>query len=214
MFYTIYKITNLINGKYYIGKHKTKNLDDGYMGSGKLLKLAINKYGIENFKKEILHVFDNEAEMDAKERELVVVNESTYNLVEGGQGGFGYINSVGLNKYYPGKREHNLIKSKMAKEPYRTYIENNREEHRLKVKQGLAKSANQSWRGNWKGKKHSQETISYLREIRAGTGQGMANSQYGTCWITDGIINQKIKICDLATWIDKGFKRGRVIIKK
>lgn len=92
MFYMIYRITNLINNKTYIGKHQTKNLDDGYMGSGKLLRRAIKKYGVENFKKEILHVVDTEAEMNAKEKELVVLGEMSYNLCSGGQGGFGYIN--------------------------------------------------------------------------------------------------------------------------
>jgi hypothetical protein len=66
------------------------------MGSGKILKFAIAKYGIENFTKEILHIFDNEADMNAKEKELVIVNEDTYNLNEGGRGGFGYINSNNL----------------------------------------------------------------------------------------------------------------------
>lgn len=98
MYYTIYKTTNVLNEKFYIGKHQTKNLDDGYLGSGKLLKRAIKKHGIENFKKEILHVFDTEEEMNAKEKELVVLSEASYNLCPGGHGGFGYINSLPTTK--------------------------------------------------------------------------------------------------------------------
>lgn len=92
MFYTVYKITNKLNAKFYIGKHKTKNLDDGYMGSGKLIKDAIKKHGIDNFKKEILHVFETEDEMNEAEARLVVLGENSYNLCPGGQGGFGHLN--------------------------------------------------------------------------------------------------------------------------
>lgn len=91
MKYTIYKTTNLINGMFYIGKHQTENENDGYYGSGAYLERAIKKYGKENFKKEVLFVFDTEEEMNKKERELIqeeLVDDSRcYNLMFGGEGG-------------------------------------------------------------------------------------------------------------------------------
>lgn len=95
MYYTIYKITNLINNKIYIGKHKTLDINDSYFGSGKLLKLAIDKYGFENFKKEIIYMFDNESEMNEKEKELVneefVKSNDNYNMKIGGDGGWDHM---------------------------------------------------------------------------------------------------------------------------
>jgi group I intron endonuclease len=96
MYYTIYKITNKINGNFYIGKHKTKNLYDKYMGSGKLIQAAIKKHGIENFEKEILETFNTEEEMNEAEKHYVVLGEGSYNLCPGGQGGWGYVNTNNL----------------------------------------------------------------------------------------------------------------------
>jgi group I intron endonuclease len=91
MKYTIYKTTNLINNKIYIGKHQTENINDSYYGSGKALKASIKKHGKENFKKEILFVFDTELEMNDKEVELItaefVARTDTYNMGVGGEGG-------------------------------------------------------------------------------------------------------------------------------
>ncbi len=95
--FLVYKITNTINGKTYIGCHKTKNPDDSYMGSGKYLKRARAKYGPENFKKEILLCLTSSEEMFSKEKELIAANKPEYNLHEGGLGGFEYINKSGLN---------------------------------------------------------------------------------------------------------------------
>ena len=94
MYYIIYKTTNLINGRFYIGKHQTSDLYDDYVGSGKLLKRAIKKYGIDNFKTEIVEMCPTEAHMNLAEKIYVIIDsEVSYNLCRGGKGGFGYINS-------------------------------------------------------------------------------------------------------------------------
>ena len=62
------------------------------MGSGQVIKDAIKKYGVENFTKEILFVFDNNEEASLKEKQLVDTTDPlSYNLMEGGRGGFDYI---------------------------------------------------------------------------------------------------------------------------
>jgi hypothetical protein len=89
--YIIYRITNRINSKIYIGKHQTTNINDGYFGSGIAISAAIKKYGKENFNKEMLFIFDSEIKMNQKEKEIVteefIKRNNTYNLGLGGQGG-------------------------------------------------------------------------------------------------------------------------------
>lgn len=78
-FHIIYKTTNLINGKIYVGLHSTDNIDDGYLGSGWVLKSAIKKYGRENFKREVLLVLSNREE--AREVESLLVDKELYGKV-------------------------------------------------------------------------------------------------------------------------------------
>jgi group I intron endonuclease len=86
----VYKITNKLNGRYYIGKHSTDDIDDGYMGSGVLIRAAIEKYGIDNFKKEVLIQCDSPDEAYKKEAKLIarrLEDPMCYNIAPGGKGG-------------------------------------------------------------------------------------------------------------------------------
>jgi hypothetical protein len=108
MKYTIYKTTNTVNNKIYIGKHQTEDINDDYLGSGVALEKAIKKYGKQFFKKEILFVFDNENDMNQKEKELVtesfIASNKNYNRGVGGEGG----------SHFKGKRHSQETRKKLS----------------------------------------------------------------------------------------------------
>lgn len=114
-----YKITNILNNKIYIGVHRTDNINDNYMGSGKLIKRAISKYGIENFKKVIIKFFDTYKEALEYEKSIVTLQfieeESTYNLKEGGFGGCRWSKQhlTKMSSNMKNKWEDNNFKNKM-----------------------------------------------------------------------------------------------------
>ena len=92
LFGFVYKTTNKINGKSYIGMCSSKCRFDSYLGSGKLLKQAIEKYGPENFEREVLEECDNDKDLRLAETKWIqyfnaVESQDFYNLCEGGRGG-------------------------------------------------------------------------------------------------------------------------------
>jgi hypothetical protein len=96
-FNVIYQITNLINGKIYIGAHSTDDICDNYWGSSKLLLIEIKKYGEEFFIREVLSTWPNAEEMFREEERIVnpifINRTDTYNLGVGGrwiEGDFGW----------------------------------------------------------------------------------------------------------------------------
>lgn len=203
MYYLIYKTTNIINNKIYIGKHKTKSLNDGYVGSGKLLSCAIQKYGIENFIVEILYFCKSEEELNIKEKELVTeefcLREDTYNLCVGGQGGFSYINRNNIRGML-GKKQ-----SKKQREAASNFMIRNNS-NRARHKEISSKGGKNS--SGMLGKQHSEKTKEKLSLSKKGKTIGSSNSQFGTKWITNGQENKKIKKED---FIPKGWYNGRTM---
>jgi len=100
MYHFIYRTTNLVNGKYYVGRHSTKNINDGYIGSGKYFTNAVKKYGIENFSREILEYSQTSEELWLLEEKYIttemLADDMCYNQAYGGKS---YLNSLKRNDY-------------------------------------------------------------------------------------------------------------------
>jgi len=191
----IYKITNLINNKFYIGQD-IKN-DPKYFGSGKLINSAIKKYGIENFKKEILEFCTDEKHMDEREifwiKELDATNRKiAYNICEGGKS---YRTMRGENNARFGKHHSeetkNIIREKrklqkMSKEQKDVLREKwkgegnpgkNKSKETIEKLRIVAKELNRYGEtSSMIGKKHSDETKKHWSEIRKGKNTGESNA--------------------------------------
>lgn len=157
----IYKITNKINGKIYIGKHSTDNLNDGYMGSGVVLRQAIKKYGVENFTKEILEFCDKEVELNDLEKHYIDKYKSTdksigYNLTKGGDG------TLGFTPWLKGKHLSDEIKKKLS--------EAKKGKHYIKMSEAKKgkPSPNKGKPSPNKGKHRSEETKRKISEANKG----------------------------------------------
>lgn len=167
MHYTIYKITNKVNGKIYIGKHQTKDVNDGYMGSGKRLKDAIKHYGINNFEKEILFQFDNEFDMNAKEAELVteefIKEDTNYNLCPGGNGGFGYINNSDIVKF-KGRKHTTESKRKMGHKNNKHFLGKKLSEE---SKKKIGENTSKALKGKPKSEEHRKKIAESIKRRNA-----------------------------------------------
>lgn len=201
-YHYIYKTTNLKNGKFYVGMHSTDNLNDGYLGSGTRLRRSIRRNGIENFKIEYLEFFDNRIDLVNREKELVnedlLKDPLCINLVYGGNGG--YISPEGVKK--GGKYSGKLFATK---------LKNDKEFRNKHINSFVKMISNLRKMGlltppNWTGKKHKEESKKKIGESNSLKQKGETNSQFGTCWITNGTENKKIKKTDT---LPNGWSLGR-----
>lgn len=220
IYHYIYKITRF-DGMYYIGMHSTDNLEDGYFGSGKRLWHSINYHGKDKHTKEILEFLPDRQSLVKREKELVckelLEDVLCLNLKVGGEGGWNKQSSANGGKKTAGKTGiYHAIYLK-EKEGYA-------EEFSRKVKSGLQKS--EKWKEYWKSdsglaqkKKLSECSNSEAAKIKRKLTNDQRNfqkaennSQFGTCWVSNGEEVKKIKKDSLESYIAKGYQRGRKFI--
>jgi len=209
-YHFIYKTTNTLTGKYYIGMHSTDNLNDGYIGSGKRLRYSIKKYGKKIHKREILEFCLDRQELKEREEEIVnldeIAKQDCMNLKQGGYGGFVSV-------------EEQLKNSKKGIEKIKYLLENDKEwsenraknisiSNKLNYKRGLL-----TLPYDWRGKKHTSETKKKMSD-KAKERIGERNSQYGTCWVNKDSKNKKIKNSELKIYEKDGWEVGRVKINE
>lgn len=119
----IYITTNMINGKRYIGQRKFSKGWKSYLGSGKILKQAIEKDGRENFIRDIISIAYSKEELDRLEYELIEIynanfDRNFYNLKIGGEGG----SPGGESHYNAGKRMSEEQKLKISETMIRNKV--------------------------------------------------------------------------------------------
>lgn len=214
--YTVYQIKNKINNKIYIGCHQTTDLNDGYMGSGKVLKYAFDKYGEENFTKDILFIFETPQEMFAKEAELVTLEfcerEDTYNVKLGGSGGWDYINANGINKSpYPSSPEVIEQRRQTLLETRRKLRENAPEwwdGYKTRISTSLS-NYYQQHDHHCKGKPKTPEQRAKMSASAKINNQGSGNPNYGKRWMHKDGVTESVPANDIEIRLADGWKFGR-----
>ena len=200
-YHFIYKTIDTRNENFYIGMHSTDDLNDGYIGSGSRLKKLIYKYGKGIFKLEILEFLPDRESLKKREEEIVnselLKEDKCMNLCCGGEGfssddaRYAVIKSNLIQKILRETNPDWVIKkyNRSSVSQKKNYDDGKREK---------------KYFYDWTGKKHSEETKEKMA-IKAKERKGNLNSQFGTCWITDGNENKKIKKEDLHLFQDKWY---------
>jgi len=219
----IYKITNKINNKIYIGKDTTNNPD--YFGSGCLIVKSIEKNGVENFTKEIIEICDsNETLCDREKYWIEFFNSNNleigYNISGGGDGGDTFTNNPNIDNIK--KKISNTMKGRTFSEEHRNNLSKNHmstkykkgktyeeiygkeraEEYKNKLKLSRQKYKTEKER---LGEKYDQ-VISILKEKFKGDKNPMKKNKY--LWYFNPETNNVKRIIK-GTVIPDGFIKGR-----
>ena len=202
-YYTYQVLFN--NGDYYLGKHSTKDIDDGYTGSGKKLQERTDPFTFN-----ILEYYNSEDDLNVAEEELIgdlwFTDPKCLNLTGGGRGGWGGCNatvdkSYMLTEEYREKMRQNSIRLQSEGKIHKFTKEDGRK--------GILKVRELYPQGTFLGKTHTEETKKKIGQKNAKYQKGKGNSQYGKMWITNEQESTRI---NKGESIPEGWRKGRVII--
>ena len=218
-YHFLYKTTNLINNKFYVGMHSTDDLNDDYFGSGKRIHYSVNKHGRENHIVEILEFLSSREEL--KKREAEVVNEELLadplcmNLKFGGEGGWCNANfdvkarnDKCRQKFKQKLETDDELREKFKSLAFQNLLSN---ESQVKARETkIEKFGNSVCPNTWgKDHRHSEESKEKIRNTLKEKSKGEKNSQFGTYWICNDNETKKIKKEELQHWLDRGWRKGR-----
>ena len=183
MYGYIYLTTNLINGKKYIGQHRSKEFDKTYFGSGVVLLKALEKYGKENFKCEILKECFSEDELNSWEKKFIKDHNAScsdeyYNVANGGLG----------HTCEPWNKGKHIEISDKAREA-------------LEYGRHLPSSEKQ---------KAVLASIRKNIDVSKETRKKLSEAQKGKVCINNGVVNKYIKLEDSYEFISNGWSRGKL----
>lgn len=160
MYGYIYKTTNIINGKIYIGQHKATKFDPTYFGSGKHFLNALKKYGVDSFSCEILEWCETQSLANSRERFWIAYYNAKdrsvgYNITDGGEGWKG--------AHHSKETREKISRAKTGSHPKRVYIVS--DETRKKISSTLKAKNQSSWN---KGIPCRDETREKIRKALLG----------------------------------------------
>lgn len=198
----VYLTRNLINGKMYVGCHKSSKVDPSYYGSGKLLHYAIKKYGLENFSVEILKWCKTKDDLFNSEREIIesldcVNSDDYYNIASGGHGGDtkSGLDPVSHERFINKSRESNT--GRIRSEESKRNMSNNHADFN-------------GDKNPFYGKKHSDVTKEKISKNNA-------RAHKGKYWITDKVSNEvlvsKEDICKYPNYVRGRLRRNQRKVK-
>lgn len=208
-YHYIYRTTCKITGKYYIGMHSTDNLEDGYLGSGKLLWYSIRKHGKDKHEAKILEFLPTRKKLADREYQLIteelIEDKMCMNISSGGTG------FTTEQAKHAAKKSLETCNSLRKTDPEWAKNVSLKQSASLKKQYESGSRRGGKWGKDWTGKKLTNEHKSKIGKANSKKQSGSKNSQYGTCWINLNGISKKIKKEKLDDALSEGWFRGRKI---